>query len=347
MPKRCVSLSGLACLLLLAVPGAAHPTLPGSNGTLFYTQYTTHPLPNIIGQPSFDDDREIRGNIRAMNADGSGDRAIVTSKDISEQGAAPSPDGREIVYSRFGTLFRSATDGTKAVELPDTRFADSPDWSPDGSTVVYAQEETGIRLVDPRTPGAKPRTIVAATAFDGENYRGGAVNIVDFATPQFTADGRSIVYSRYKVTLRRKLQLSTSIWMVGTDGSNPRQLFRGSGDARVVGPFSLSPDGTHLAYLATPTWKKEPRRLYVSRLDGSQPRLLKVASAGKTHLGTPAWSPDGSKIALSVNQSSSLRGGELWSVDAVTGAHTVLKKITKGLIDEPKWQTLPAPTPTS
>jgi mono/diheme cytochrome c family protein len=35
------------------------------------------------------------------------------------------------------------------------------------------------------------------------------------------------------------------------------------------------------------------------------------------------------------------RGAELWSIDAQTGAHTVLKTIARGQFDEPAWLAAP------
>src|SRR5213593_1520392 len=49
-----------------------------------------------------------------------------------------SPDGREVIYSMQGTLWRQRIGDATAVQLTDTNTYDfQPDWSPDGRSVVY------------------------------------------------------------------------------------------------------------------------------------------------------------------------------------------------------------------
>lgn len=325
-----------------AMVGASASAQAATNGPIFYTQYTSNPLPPFRGETSPTGDYEVSGNIRAIEADGSRDRVIVTSKDASEDGAAPSPDGRSLIYTKSGQLWRSAIDGTSAVRVGQIDQAELPAWSPDGTRVAIGDEEAGIQIVDLRSPAAKPKTIIPATPF----RPGGPPEIVILAGPTFTPAGDALVYLRLKADFRGPtFKLSTSFWTAGADGASPRRLFRGSGETRSVLAFSISPDGTQIAYTASSSWKKAPRRLFVSRLDGSGGRQLAVAPAGHSNLGTPAWSPDGTKLALPVNESSPARGGQLWLVDGKTGAHTVLKTMSKGLIDEPKWQSIPTPAP--
>ena len=69
-------------------------------------------------------------------------------------GAAWSPDGRELVYSLGGSLWRQATGATSARQLTDGPGYDhQPDWSPDGRFVAYVSDRDDaleLRLLDLR-----------------------------------------------------------------------------------------------------------------------------------------------------------------------------------------------------
>src|ERR671929_2168416 len=66
-----------------------------------------------------------------------------------------SPDGRELVYSMDGSLWRQRIGSAEARELTDGPGYDyQPDWSPDGRRVVYVSyrnDAMQLRLLDPAT----------------------------------------------------------------------------------------------------------------------------------------------------------------------------------------------------
>ncbi len=96
--------------------------------------------------------------------------------------AAWSPDGRELVYSMQGTLWRQRLGSTEAVQLTDGPGYDyQPDWSPDGKTVVYASyrnDALELRLLDLQS--GESRALVAD----------GAVNL----DPRFSPDGHRVAF---------------------------------------------------------------------------------------------------------------------------------------------------------
>ena len=63
-----------------------------------------------------------------------------------------SPDGRELIYSMQGNLWRQRIGSTEATQLTSGPFYDyQPDWSPDGKTVVfarYAHDAIELELLD-------------------------------------------------------------------------------------------------------------------------------------------------------------------------------------------------------
>ena len=97
--------------------------------------------------------------------------------------AAWSPDGRELVYSMQGSLWRQRVGSTEARQLTDGPGYDyQPDWSPDGRRIVYASyrdDAVELRLLDPSTG--------ASTAL----LRDGAVNL----EPRWSPDGSRLAFT--------------------------------------------------------------------------------------------------------------------------------------------------------
>jgi Tol biopolymer transport system component len=137
-----------------------------------------------------------------------------------------SPDSKKILCSiRPGGLdgrtfetWRMNADGTDQTKLP---FAESDfviDWSPDGQWLALVRadgrplEKNAIQLIHP--DGTGRRTL---TEDEG-------IHIM----PRFSPDGRRILYSKRIVA---DDILHSTLWLVGLDGENPRQI-----------PLDLEPD---------------------------------------------------------------------------------------------------------
>jgi TolB protein len=93
-----------------------------------------------------------------------------------------SPDGRELIYSMQGSLWRQRIGSTAARQLTAASGYDfQPDWSPDGKQVVYAfysGRAIDLRLLD--LESGQSRTILA----------NGAVNV----EPRWSPDGRRLAF---------------------------------------------------------------------------------------------------------------------------------------------------------
>src|SRR5262245_4331002 len=93
-----------------------------------------------------------------------------------------SPDGRELIYSMQGSLWRQRLGSTEATQLTSGDGYDyQPDWSHDGQSVVYASYRSDaieLRLLD--LSDGETRPLVA----------NGAVNV----EPRWSPDGSRLAY---------------------------------------------------------------------------------------------------------------------------------------------------------
>jgi Tol biopolymer transport system component len=153
------------------------------------------------------------GTLWRSRLDGS-DRRQLTFPPRYAYGPHWSPDGKQILYSEFGSdgqlkacLISAEGGSCKQVTPPDPNFQGDPNWSPDGTKIVFSGEfndpETEIRILDLATnkvstlPGSRgifsPRwspdgRYIAATSFDGSR-----VMLFDFVNQQWKELEKGIV----------------------------------------------------------------------------------------------------------------------------------------------------------
>ena len=102
-------------------------------------------------------------------------------------------------------------------------------------------------------------------------------------------DGSRIAYViRVPVLEGEKSEYLSHIWLVGADGTNPRQFTRGEISASSP---AFSPDGRWLAFSSR---RGEKSQVWAIPLDGGEARQVTGADNGA---GAFAWSPDGTRVA--------------------------------------------------
>ena len=105
--------------------------------------------------------------------------------------------------------------------------------------------------------------------------------------PQMSPDGKYVAYT--VATPDREANHSVSnIWVVPTDGSEPRQLTRAGSDQRP----RWSPDGTKLAFLSS---RDGATQMYWISLTGGEATRITSLSGG---VDNELWSPDGKTFAF-------------------------------------------------
>ena len=128
-------------------------------------------------------------------------------------------------------------------------------------------------------PAAAPRTLTF------EDLR----RVVTVRSPQISPDGKQIVYIRSKVDWKADRNRSELV-LVNVDGTGARTLTH---DRNGVDNPQWSPDGTRLAFLASPETGK-PAQLYVMPMNGGDALQITTNKAGVQDY---AWRPDGIAIA--------------------------------------------------
>ena len=173
----------------------------------------------------------LRSDIFVMNADGGGSHRLYDAA-YSAQHARWSPDGAQVAFEVFDVAFRSSrvwlvnADGSDPHPLtPAGNF--SPEWSPDGSRLLYLSE---------RAP--RDRWTMYTIRPDGSDERqvaGDEACTANVFAPRWSPDGSRIAYTCDAGS-------QTSLWMIGANGKQ-RVFVSGDGLGAV-----WSPDGASIVF---------------------------------------------------------------------------------------------------
>lgn len=225
-----------------------------------------------------------RWQIRRMRTDGTGN-VLVAPADAAHHayGAVLARAGGYFTWTRQagreGAVVLSAADGSELRPI-------APDWgyvymaAPDatGQQVVFSGPARGYRLGLARAPDWAP---VLLTPDHPDSY-----------VPQFTPDGRTVVFIRRDGGLYR----------IESDGTRLQRLADGVQVEFFLSPAdkhgstdgpAISPDGTRIAFVRSE--RNRPPQIAVVGIDGSDLRVLTDLPGT---CGRVQWSPDGRWLAF-------------------------------------------------
>lgn len=171
---------------------------------------------------------------------------------------------------------------------------------------------------------------ISAVRPDGEVVR--LTNDAMSSSPSYTPDGRSIVFVRRAVGASTAGSPATgsSVWIVGSDGSQQRELLR----MTVVDSVSVSPDGQQLAMIGQLRTDRPDRGVYVAGIDGGGlRRVYAVPNDGQYLFGdAAAWSPDGTEVAVAITANGRVA---LYAIAIKDGAW---RSVTEAVsVADPSW----------
>ena len=171
---------------------------------------------------------------------------------------------------------------TTRIPIPIKDIVGFRDVSPDGSSFLILSSEKGTAKSD-----------VSLWLF--RVPEGALRRLPDAVSANFSPDGQSVVYSK----------VEGGIWLVQTNGTNPRKLVALDGQA---GPFAWSPDGRVIRF----TWGN---RLWEIYADGSNLHEVLPGWRVSSGQGFGRWTPDGRFFLFMDYSLDSPRPSELWALD--------------------------------
>jgi Tol biopolymer transport system component len=255
--------------------------------------------------------RNVAGqvNVWVVNAETGAMRRITDCPTTSRCGGAVSllqlqwsPDGQEIVFSRFpgGSLGIVRPDGSDLTELRIPRPGLAR-WSPDGRELA----------------------VIAANGVYIVNAAGTVRELAKLPDPQgveWSPDGRELAVA----------DATAGIYTVHADG---KALTRLDASASSFGPVSAwSPNGKELAYGG---WTGQyGEAIWTIHADGSDRRLIyrNMPGIGVSLPTGPVWSPDGRQLAFSSNDGTYVANAD----------GTDLHRIGNGSGGAIAWQRIPS-----
>lgn len=295
------------------------PTLPPGSGAIVFDYFA-------------DEAARTKTDLFAIEADGSGERALTRTADVSEAQPDWSPDRTEVVYTANADdeatgawrlwVLDVATGATRPLTAGPADY--EPEWRADGQWIVFTRIE--------RTDGVPTRSAIVAIAPDGSGeHTLLALDSTSYGllNPSWSPSGDRIAF-----TLSSNL-FGSELYVMNADGSGARKLFDHPG-WHDIDPV-WSPDGRYIAFASGTAARHD-----IWLIDLVRGVAGAIVQQPAWDLRRPAWSPDGAWIVFNAQFQQAPPRWALYMVPATGG--TVSGPLTLGV--EPDWgsaSVLPTP----
>jgi TolB protein len=272
-----------------------------------------------------------------------------------------SPDGKEVVFSMKGSLWRQHVNTSTAEQLTDGPGYDyQPDWSPNGRLIVYtkyandalelwlldvaskkstALTKTGAVSLEPRWSPQGDRIAFVSTAYN-KHFHVFVMPIKDGipgATERVTEETSTAAKRYYYSQVDHQISPAWS-----PDGkellfiSNHDRIYGTGGFWRQAAQPSANPQlffYEDTTWRARPDWSPDGKRIVYASYDRRQWHQLWMTTPtggdplpltfGEYDNTSPRWSPDGKQIAFISNRTGNT---SLWIVNTVGGEQRQLQQ---------------------
>jgi Tol biopolymer transport system component/serine/threonine protein kinase len=223
---------------------------------------------------AFISNREGKMSLYVMNPDGSEQRKVLN--DVPGQEVSWSPDGKRFAFCRkvldHYDIYLANADGGDVVRLLGSAAnTGGSQWSPDGRSIVFTQDQDGYQQL--YAIDLESRAMARLSNSQEHEFQ-----------HSFSPDGKQIVFTR-----SRDRGVQQDIWVMNSDGSNPRLVATAPGADEFAIP-SFSPDGRRIAFQRRQNGQWD---IWVMKPDGGGQTRLTFAAGG-----WPNWAPDGKRIAF-------------------------------------------------
>lgn len=220
----------------------------------------------------------------AIRGEGGEPRELTKPQSASDHYPAIAPDGSAVAFVRRTSMFNSmlmllplTAEGIPDGEPQSITRADwyisTLDWTSDAQELLFES-----------APGGANAALWRVSRTGGDPVRVNSPSTVAAEPTTARESGRVVFSSAYYETKIIRLPI--------TDGKSgaPRPIITALGEHR---DFSVSPDGSRLAFISTRTGSKE---IWIAGADGSNQTQLTFFEGAS--IGSPRWSPDATRFAF-------------------------------------------------
>jgi len=188
----------------------------------------------------------------------------------------------------------------------------SPDWSPDGTSLLYTQNQGGWKLIERDVASGTQRTI--------DISQSGMVT-----TPAYSPDGSRVALAMWQNNAMELYEYNLA------DRCCLRRLTQARGDDQSP---TYSPDGTRIAFMGT---RLGLPHIYVMPSGGGAQQLISPYVYGQRgYYTSPDWSPTSNEIAFHGHWNS--RGTyQIMIADAARPGAQIRQLTSAGANEDPSW----------
>jgi Tol biopolymer transport system component len=216
-------------------------------------------------------------------------------------------DARKMRDKRKTVFALNPADGGMRELFPRMESGHHIHLSPDGESIVFIRPSAKgqqIVLSEPGSPNG--RVLVAGT---GRQSPDGSIQ-GRWGQPLFSPDGTQILFHRLRMDEAFQEPVEETLWVVSTDGSEPRKV----ASARLIPKAVWYRSGRFIAYQELDASLEQGSLVVLSLETGAKHEVLSLSNEwGEVLLKT--WSPDGRWIAITRETG----GWEYWVIQDLLG----------------------------